>query len=91
MPNIVNLGFDQVSADSLLITLRDNVAIASGSACNSGAVEASHVLRAMGIEGDRLYGAVRISFGRYTTETEIRTAGHRIAEQVLRLRELASA
>lgn len=91
LPNIVNLGFDQVSADSLLITLRDNVAIASGSACNSGAVEASHVLRAMGIEGDRLYGAVRISFGRYTTETEIRTAGHRIAEQVLRLRELASA
>lgn len=62
---------------------------ASGSACNSGAIEASHVLRAMGIEGDRLYGAVRIGFGRYTTETEIVAAGRLIAEEVQRLRKLA--
>lgn len=91
LPNIVNISFDQVGAYSLLIALQDSVAIAAGSACNSGAMEASHVLRAMGIEGNRLYGAIRISFGRYTTESEINTAGHRIAEQVLRLRELASA
>lgn len=89
LPNIINLSFDRVGSDSLLIALREKVAIASGSACNSGAVEASHVLRAMDIEGDRLYGAVRISFGRYTTETEIITAGRLIAEEVERLRKLA--
>ncbi|MGD7035660.1 cysteine desulfurase family protein [Methylotuvimicrobium buryatense] len=89
LPNIVNLSFANVDASALLIALRDQVAIASGSACNSGAVEASHVLRAMGIEGDRLYGAVRISFGRYTTETEIVSAGRSIAEAVERLRTLA--
>ena len=43
----------------------------------------------MGIEGDRLYGAVRISFGRYTTEAESQQAGQRIVEQVMRLRQLA--
>jgi cysteine desulfurase len=89
LPNIINVSFDHVSADSFLIALRDEVAIASGSACNSGAIEASHVLRAMGIEGDRLYGAVRVSFGRYTTESEIQQAGQLIVEQVMRLRQLA--
>ncbi|MGD0962213.1 MAG: aminotransferase class V-fold PLP-dependent enzyme [Methylomonas sp.] len=89
LPNILNVSFESVGSDSLLISLRNDVAIASGSACNSGAVEASHVLRAMGIEGDRLYGAVRISFGRYTTLPEIQYAGQRICEEVIRLRQLA--
>ncbi len=89
LPNIINVSFEHVSSDSLIIALRGEIAIASGSACNSGAVEASHVLRSMGIEGDRLYGAVRISFGRYTTDTEIQRAGQRICEEVTRLRALA--
>jgi len=89
LPNIINVSFEQVGADSLMIALRNEVAIASGSACNSGAVEASHVLRSMGIEGDRLYGAVRISFGRYTSVDEMIWAGQRIGEEVTRLRELA--
>lgn len=88
LPHIVNVSFDRVGSDSLIIALRDELAIASGSACNSGAIEASHVLRAMGIEGDRLYGAVRISFGRYTTEADIQLAGQRIGEEVTRLRRL---
>jgi cysteine desulfurase len=89
LPNIINVSFDQVGSDSLMITVRDNLAIASGSACNTGAIEASHVLRSMGIEGDRLYNAVRISFGRYTTEVEIQQAGQRICEAVTHLRQLA--
>jgi len=89
LPNVINVSFEHVSADSLIIALRNEIAIASGSACNSGAVEASHVLRSMGIEGDRLYGAVRISFGRYTSIEEIKWAGQRICEEVTRLRELA--
>jgi len=89
LPNIINVSFDQVGSDSLIISLRDRIAIASGSACNRGAIEASHVLRAMDIEGERLYGAIRISIGRYTTETEIQQAGHLLVEEVKRLRELA--
>ena len=89
LPHILNVSFDQVGADSLLIALRDELAIASGSACNTGAIEASHVLRAMGIEGDRLYGAVRISFGRYTTESDIQQAGRHICTAVAHLRQLA--
>jgi cysteine desulfurase len=89
LANIINVSFDEVSSDALLMALKDEVAIASGSACNSGAMEASHVLRSMGIEGDRLYGAVRISFGRYTTEADSQQAGQRIVEQVTRLRWLA--
>ncbi len=88
LANIINVSFNQVGADALMIALRDEIAIASGSACNSGAIEASHVLRAMGIEGDRLYGAVRISFGRYTTGAEIKQAGQRMVEEVARLRQL---
>ncbi|MDP2099307.1 MAG: cysteine desulfurase family protein [Methylobacter sp.] len=88
LANIINVSFDQVGADALMIALRDEIAMASGSACNSGAIEASHVLRAMGIEGDRLYGAVRISFGRYNTEAEIKQAGQRMVEEVARLRQL---
>ncbi|WP_431065267.1 cysteine desulfurase family protein [Methylotuvimicrobium sp.] len=89
LPNILNVSFDNIGSDSLIIALRDRLAIASGSACNSGAIEASHVLRAMAIEGDRLYGAVRISFGRYTTEAEIQLAGLALIEEVTRLRALA--
>ncbi len=90
IPHIVNVSFEDVGADALLIALRDNVAISSGSACNSGAIEPSHVLRAMGIEGDRLYGAVRISFGRYTTAAEMEQAGQSIGEAVIRLRKWAA-
>jgi cysteine desulfurase len=89
LPNIINVSFNQVGSDSLIIALRGNLAIASGSACNTGAIEASHVLRSMGIEGDRLYGAVRISFGRYTTEMDIQQAGQHICEAVTHLRQLA--
>jgi len=90
LPNIINMSFENVSSDSLIIALRDQVALSSSSACNSGAIEASYVLRAMGIEGERLYSAVRFSFGRYTTEQEIKQAGEIICTKVRRLRELAA-
>ena len=86
---IINVSFDDVGSDSLMIRLRDKLAIANGSACNTGTIEASHVLRAMGIEGDRLYGAVRISFGRYTTKHEILRMAEIMCEEVLNLRKLA--
>ncbi len=89
LASIINVSFDDVGSDSLLIRLRDQIAIANGSACNTGTIEASHVLRAMGIEGDRLYGAIRISIGRYTTEQDIQRTGEIICKEVLTLRQLA--
>lgn len=90
IPNIINISFDNVSSDSLIIALRDQVAISSSSACNSGAIEASYVLRAMGIEGERLYSAVRFSFGRYTTEQEVKKAAKNICDEVMHLRQVAN-
>jgi cysteine desulfurase len=90
IPNILNISFDDVSSDALIIALRNKVAISSGSACNSGTVEASYVLRVMGIEGERLYSAVRLSFGRYTTEQEIQQAGQFVCAEVICLRQLAT-
>ena len=89
LASIINISFDDVGSDSLMIHLKEQLAIANGSACNTGTIEASHVLRAMGIEGDRLYGAVRISFGRYTTAQAIQQAGQTLYNEVLRLRQLA--
>lgn len=90
VPYIISVSFENVSADSLLIALQNEVAIATGNACNSGAIEASHVLRAMGIEGERLYGAVRISFGYNLSLDEITRAAQKICNEVLRLRQLAT-
>jgi cysteine desulfurase len=89
LASIINVSFDDVGSDSLMINLKDQLAIANGSACNTGTIEASHVLRAMSIEGDKLYGAVRISFGRYSTEKDIQHAGQCLYNEVLRLRQLA--
>lgn len=88
LPNIINLSVENVSSDSLIIALRDKIAISSGSACNTGTIEASHVLRAMGIEGDMLYSAVRVSFGRYITEQDIENATQQFKQEINRLRQL---
>ena len=87
-PYILNLSFEGVPADALINQLSDRLALASGSACSSGAIEPSHVLRAMGIEADALYGAVRISFGRDHTTSEIDSAAASILEAVARIRGL---
>jgi hypothetical protein len=56
-----------ISSDALINQLEGQVAIASGSACSSGAIEPSYVLRAMGVEDSLLYSAVRVSFDRTHT------------------------
>lgn len=88
-PGILNMSFLDIDAFALLNALRD-VAASAASACTTGTLEPSHVLRSMGIEGDRLYGAVRFSFGRFTKPEDIDFASERIAEEVKRLRALAA-
>lgn len=88
-PYIVNLSIHGIGSDALINQLAADLAIASGSACSSGTVEPSHVLRAMGIEGESLYGAVRVSFSRDHTPEDMATAVERIIAAVRRIRELS--
>ncbi len=87
LPNIINLSFIGVDSVSLITSLQHEVAISSGSACTSGAIEPSHVIKGMGIKGDRLDSAVRISIGRYSTLEDIINGLSRIIEEVARIRE----
>ena len=65
------------------------IALSSGSACNSDSVEPSYVLRAMGIRDELALGAIRFGLGRHNTEDEVDTVVDRVGSQVARLRELS--
>jgi cysteine desulfurase len=72
LPNILNVSFDYIEGESVLLLLdQHGIAASSGSACTSGSLEASHVLLAMGLDHERALGSVRFSLGRGTTEDEI--------------------
>jgi cysteine desulfurase len=88
-PYILNLAFEGVSSDALINQLDGQIAIGSGSACSSGAIEPSHVLRAMGVGEGALYGSVRISFGRDHTEAEIDQAATSVRQAIARIRAMA--
>jgi cysteine desulfurase len=88
--NTSNLYFDQVEAEALVIALDlKGLAVSGGSACQSGATEPSHVLRAMGLDDARARASIRLSISRLTTEEEIDAALAIIPAAVARLRELS--
>jgi cysteine desulfurase len=89
VPNTTNLSFDGVEAESLLMALDlAGVAVSTGAACAAGAVEPSHVLRAMGLPMPRIEGSLRLSIGRGTSDEDVRTAATLITEAVARQRAL---
>ncbi len=73
VPHILNLAFEGVDGESLLMALR-NVAVSTGSACNSASVEPSYVLKGIGLPRPLALASLRFSFGRFTTEDDIDTA-----------------
>jgi cysteine desulfurase len=80
LPNTSNLLFRGISGETLLIALDvKGMAVSTGSACSSGAVEPSHVLLAMGRTRDEAKSSVRFSFGRYNSEEEV----DRLADAVI--------
>ena len=86
LPNTLNLGFTGISAQSLLVSLDlKGVAVSTGSACSSGAMEPSHVLRAMGLPDELLHAALRISLGPESTLEEVDRAIDIFRIEVLRL------
>jgi cysteine desulfurase len=72
VPNTTNVSFEGVEAESLLIALDlEGFAVSTGSACSSGALEPSHVLRAMGLSSHRTQNSIRFSLGMGNTEAEV--------------------
>lgn len=72
VPNTTNIGFEYVEGELILLHLSDmGICASSGSACTSGSLEPSHVLKAMGIPFTALHGSTRFSLSRFTTEKEI--------------------
>ncbi len=72
VPNTTNISFDRVEAESLLIALDlEGIAVSTGSACSSGTLEPSHVLRAMGLPTHRTQNSLRFSLGMFSTEEEV--------------------
>ena len=82
----LNVSFERVDGDALLVALPD-LAVSTGSACNSHGGGGSHVLEAIGIPAELVQSATRFGLGRFTTEEEVDYAGGRVVEVVRRLRE----
>lgn len=89
LPGNLNIWFEGIDGEALLSRLPD-VAMSMGSACNSASIEPSHVLLAMGLTAEQAESSIRIGFGRGTTETDVKEAGRRIADEVEYLRLSAS-
>ena len=90
VPQTLSMYFDGIDGESLVIALDlKGLAVSTGAACSSGAIEPSHVLMAMGLSPDRARASVRFSLGRQNTTEEVEVAISLVAETVARLRELA--
>jgi len=86
----LNLAFEGIDAEALMRAL-PRLAVSSGSACTSTAVEPSYVLRALGLPEARARGSIRLAVGRFNTEAEIDQASEELVMQVKRLRAEGSA
>jgi cysteine desulfurase len=92
VPNTANVSIDRVESESLLIGLDlEGIAVSSGSACSSGTLEPSHVLKAMGLTHARTLGSVRFSLGASTTEAQVDRVIAVLPGLVERLRSLTVA
>jgi cysteine desulfurase len=90
VPNTSNIYFDHIEGESMVISLDlKGLAVSTGAACSSGAIEPSHVLVAMGFPTDRARASIRFSLAKQNTEEEIDLALALVPETVARLRELS--
>lgn len=85
--NILNVSFKGIEGESLTLMLdRAGICVSSGSACNSGSLEPSHVLKDMGVPDDYIYGTIRFSFSKFNTLDEIIETEKVLKETVEKLR-----
>jgi cysteine desulfurase len=92
VPNTSNIHFDHIEGESMVIALDlKGLAVSTGAACASGAIEPSHVLLAMGLRADQARSSIRFSLGKQNTTEDIDIALALVPETVARLRELSPA
>ncbi|MFQ6133444.1 MAG: cysteine desulfurase NifS [Armatimonadota bacterium] len=90
LPNTSSISFEYVEGEAILLMLSQlGICASSGSACTSGSLEPSHVLRAMGVPFSAAHGSIRFSLSRYTTEEEVEYAIEHVPQVVKRLREIS--
>ena len=92
LPNTSNLAFEGIDAEGVLMLLdQHGVCCSSGSACTTGSVHASHVLKAMGFSDDRARASLRFSFSRFNTRAEVAKALEILPAVIGKLRRVAAA
>jgi cysteine desulfurase len=90
LPNTTNISFEFIEGEAILLSLDQfGICASSGSACTSGSLEPSHVMRAMGVPFTAAHGSIRFSLSRYNTEEEVDFVIEKMPSIVNRLRELS--
>ncbi len=90
LPNTTSIAFEFVEGEAILLLLSEfGICASSGSACTSGSLEPSHVLRAMGVPFTCAHGSIRFSLSRYTTDAEIDTVIREMPPIIDRLRQMS--
>jgi cysteine desulfurase len=89
LPNTTNISFEHLDGEAILFMLDDrNICVSTGSACESGSLEASHVLKSMEISRNMINGAIRFSLGRYSTENDVNRVLEELPNIIKKCREL---
>ena len=86
LPHVTNISFGDLEGEALMMALKNDIAISSGSACTSASLEPSYVLKALGLSDERAHGSLRFALGRNTTEEEIEYAIGEVKKAVTNLR-----
>ena len=90
LPNTLSIAFEFVEGEAILLLLSEKgICASSGSACTSGSLEPSHVLRAMGVPFTCAHGSIRFSLSRFTTDEEIDVVIRELPPIILRLRQIS--
>ncbi len=90
LPNTANISFEYIEGEAILLMLdKYGICASSGSACTSGSLEPSHVLRAMGVPFTAAHGSIRFSLSRYNTEEEVDYTIEKLPPIINQLRELS--
>ncbi len=90
LPNTTSVAFEYVEGEAILLMMNEHgICASSGSACTSGSLEPSHVLRAMGVPFTAAHGSIRFSLSRYNTEDEMDVILEKLPPIIERLRELS--
>jgi len=90
LPNTTNISFEYIEGEAILLQLDQfGICASSGSACTSGSLEPSHVIRAMGVPFTSVHGSIRFSLSRYTTKEDIDFVLEHIPDVIARLRSMS--